>query len=135
MWKLHPEVLDNYDISDKAYVAVLDLPMVISKCDFDIKYENLGRFPAMSRDISIVMDKKIMVGEVEAVIRKKGGKLLESFHLFDVYEGTQVGENKKSVAYSITFRAKDRTLEDKEVAEVMDKILKELSNMGIELRQ
>lgn len=133
--ELHPEVLDNYDISDKAYVAVLDLPTVIAKCDFDIKYENLGRFPAMSRDISIVMDKKIMVGEVEAVIRKKGGKLLESFHLFDVYEGAQVGENKKSVAYSITFRAKDRTLEEKEVAEVMDKILKELSNMGIELRQ
>ncbi|MCI8275217.1 MAG: phenylalanine--tRNA ligase subunit beta [Lachnospiraceae bacterium] len=132
--EVHPEVLDNYDIGDRAYVAVLDMPEVVKLASFDRKYTGVAKFPAVTRDISMVMDKTIMVGEVESVIEKKGGKLLESYHLFDLYEGAQIAEGCKSVAYSITFRAKDRTLEDKDVNEIMEKILAELKEMGIELR-
>ncbi|MDI9242474.1 phenylalanine--tRNA ligase subunit beta [Fusibacillus kribbianus] len=132
--EVHPEVLDNYSIGDRAYVAVLDMPKVVECASFDRKYTGIARFPAVTRDISMVMDKNIMVGQVEAVIEKKGGKLLESYHLFDLYEGSQIAEGKKSVAYSITFRAQDRTLEDKDVNEIMEKILGELKSMGIELR-
>ncbi len=83
----------------------------------------------------MVMKKELLAGEVEAVIRKNGGLLLESYHLFDIYEGSQIKEGYKSMAYSISFRAKDRTLEDKDITEVMNKILNALSKLGIELRQ
>ena len=79
--------------------------------------------------------KSILAGDVEAIIRKNGGKILESVTLFDIYEGAQIKEGHKSMAYSISFRAKDRTLEDKDVNEVMTNILNGLSKIGIELRQ
>ena len=82
-----------------------------------------------------MMKKEVMVGEIEAVIRKNGGNLLESYHLFDVYEGSQIAEGYKSVAYSISFKAKDRTLEDKDVTPIMEKIIKSLEEMGIEQRK
>lgn len=133
--EVHPDVLDVYGIGEKACVAVIDMPKVIERASFDKKYEAIGRFPAMTRDISMVMDKTILVGTVEEIIRKKGGKLLESVRLFDVYEGSQIEKDKKSVAYSIVFRSKERTLEDKEISEIMDKILGALKELGIELRQ
>ena len=133
--EVHPEVLDNYSIGEKAYVAVLDMPELVNRATFDVKYEGIAKYPAVSRDISMVMEKEILVGEVEAIIRKNGGVLLENYHLFDVYEGSQIKEGYKSVAYSISFRAKDRTLEDKDVNSVMSKILDALQKLGIELRQ
>lgn len=133
--EVHPEVLDNYDIGTKAYVAVLDMPTVVELSNFDIKYTGIAKYPAVSRDLSMVMKKDILVGQVEEVIRKNGGKLLESCTLFDVYEGEQITEGYKSVAYSISFRAADHTLEEKEITNVMDKILKGLEGMGIELRK
>lgn len=133
--ELHPEVLDNYDIGTKAYVGVLDMPEVTSKASFDVKYTGIAKYPAVTRDISMLMKKEILAGQVEEVIRKNGGKILESYHLFDIYEGSQIQEGYKSMAYSISFRAKDRTLEEKDVTEVMNKILKGLSAIGIELRQ
>ena len=135
MGEVHPQVCDNYDIGTKAYVAVLDMPQIVEKATFDRKYEGIAKYPAVSRDISMVMSKDIFVGQVEEVIRMRGGKNLESFNLFDIYEGAQIKEGFKSVAYSITFRAKDRTLEDKDVTPVMAKIVKELEKMGIELRK
>jgi phenylalanyl-tRNA synthetase beta chain len=107
---------------------------IYDKTTFDRKYEGIAKYPAVTRDISMVMSKEILVGQVEEVIRKKGGKLLESYNLFDIYEGAQIKSGYKSVAYSITFRAKDRTLSDNEVTDVMDKILGALKDMGIELR-
>ena len=133
--EVHPEVLDNYDIGTKAYVGVLDMPEVISKASFDVKYTGIAKYPAVTRDISMLMKKEILAGQVEEVIRKNGGKLLESYHLFDIYEGAQIQEGHKSMAYSISFRANDRTLEEKDVTEVMNKILKGLRAIGIELRQ
>jgi len=133
--EVHPEVLDNYDIGEKAYVAVLDMPEIVSRATFDVKYEGIAKYPAITRDISMLMKKDILAGDVEAVIRKNGGAILESYHLFDIYEGAQIKPGYKSMAYSISFRTKDRTLEDKDVTEVMTKILNGLSKIGIELRQ
>lgn len=133
--EVHPVVLDNYSIGDRAYVAVIDMPEVVARASFDVKYQGVAKFPASSRDISLMMKKEINVGEIEAVIRKNGGKLLESYHLFDVYEGSQIAEGYKSVAYSISFRASDRTLEDKDITPVMDKIIKGLEALGIEQRK
>ncbi len=132
--QLHPEVGDNYGIKGDVYLAVLDMDTVTMLSTFDRKYEGIAKFPGMTRDLSLVVDKTIFVGEIEKVIKKCGGKLLETCKLFDVYEGEQVAEGKKSVAYTMTFRAKDRTLEDNEVTKIIDKILAELSKMGIEIR-
>lgn len=133
--EVHPEVLDNYEIGTRAYIAILDMPEIIKKASFDVKYEGIARYPAITRDLSMVMKKEILAGDIETIIRNKGGKLLESYHLFDIYEGEQIKEGYKSMAYSITFRDKERTLQDKDVTLVMEKILKELSDIGVELRQ
>lgn len=132
--ELHPDVADNYEIGERAYVAVIDMPRIVEKASFEIKYQGLAKFPSVTRDISMVMPKSVLVGAVEEIIAKRGGKVLESYNLFDIYEGSQIKEGFKSVAYSITFRSKEKTLEDKDVSEVMDKILKDLANIGIELR-
>lgn len=132
--QLHPECCDNYNIKSDVYVAVIDMPTLVMLSSFDVKYEGIAKFPGSTRDLSMVMDKSIFVGQIEAVIKKCGGKLLESYKLFDVYEGEQIAEGKKSVAYTMTFRAKDRTLETTEVDKIVEKILKELGKLGIELR-
>ncbi len=132
--EVHPDVLDNYSIGDKAYIAVIDMPHIVEKASFDRKYEEIAKFPAVTRDISMVMEKSVLVGTIEDIIEKRGGKLVESYKLFDIYEGAQIQSGYKSVAYSISFRAKDRTLEDKDINPIMEKILKDLNNLGIELR-
>lgn len=132
--EIHPDVADNYKIGDRAYVAVIDMPSVIPFTTFDRKYTGIAKFPAVTRDISMVVPKNVLVGQIEDVIEQRGGKVLESYNLFDIYEGAQVLAGHKSVAYSITLRAKDHTLEEKEVTSVMNKILNGLSNLGIELR-
>ncbi len=132
--QLHPEVVDNYNMKGEVYVAVVDLPKLTALASFDRKYEGIAKFPASTRDLSMVMSKDIFVGQVEEVIKKYGGNLLENYELFDVYEGEQVGRGKKSVAYTMTFRAKDRNLEAGEVNAITDKIIAGLQKMGIELR-
>ncbi len=133
--EVHPEVCDNYGIGTKVYVAVLDMPLVVPFATFDRKYEGIAKYPAVSRDISMVVPKTVLAGQIEAIIGQRGGKILESCHLFDIYEGAQIKEGYKSVAYSITFRAKDRTLEENDITAAMKKILNGLESMGIELRQ
>ena len=133
--EVHPEVCDTYDIGTKAYVAVLDMPEVVSRSRFDTKFKPIAKYPAVTRDISMLVKKEILVGQIEEVIRKRGGKLLESYRLFDIYEGAQIQEGFKSIAYSISFRSEEKTLEEKEVASAMKKILNGLSELGIELRQ
>ncbi len=132
--EVHPDVADNYGIGEKAYIAVIDIPAVTELASFDRKFTGIAKFPAVSRDISMLVPKNILVGAIEDIIEKRGGKLVENFSLFDIYEGSQIQEGFKSVAYTISFRAKDRTLEDKDITPVMDKILKDLSDIGIELR-
>ncbi len=132
--ELHPEVADAYRIGDKTYIAVLDMPNVIPFADFDRKYTGIAKYPATTRDISMVVPKEILVGQIEDIIAQRGGKILESYKLFDIYEGVQILSGYKSVAYSITFRAADRTLTDDEVNAAMKKILNGLQGLGIQLR-
>ena len=132
--EVHPDVADTYGLGERTYIAVLDLPEILPFASFDRKYEGIAKFPAVTRDISMVMPKTVLVGEVEKIIEKRGGKLLEKYNLFDIYEGAQIKEGFKSVAYTISFRAKDRTLEDKDIQPIMEKILGDISGMGIELR-
>lgn len=133
--EVHPDVADTYGIGERAYIAVLDMPEITARANFDRKYEGIAKFPAVTRDISMVVPKEIMVGQIEQIIENKGGEYLESYALFDLYEGSQIKDGFKSVAYSIVFRAKDRTLEDADVTKAMDRILKSLEEMGIELRK
>ena len=132
--QVHPEVCDNYNLKGEVYVAVIDMPTLVMLSNFDTKYEGIAKFPGSTRDLSLVVNKEIFVGQIEEVIKKCGGKLLESYKLFDVYEGEQIAKGKKSVAYTMTFRAKDRTLETSEVDGIIAKILKELGKLGIEIR-
>ncbi len=132
--QVHPEVSENYDMKCEAYVAGIDLPVIVENATFDRKYEGVAKYPAVNRDLSLVMKKDIFVGQLEKVMRDKGGKILESITIFDVYEGSQIEEGYKSVAYNLVFRAADRSLEAAEVNKVVDKILKELTKLGVELR-
>lgn len=132
--EVHPIVCDNYKLGEKTYIAVLDLPNVIPFVNFDIKYTGIAKYPAISRDISLVVPRNILVGEIEDIISENGGSNLESFNLFDIYEGDQIEAGFKSVAYSLTFRNKERTLLDTDVNEVMDKILKKLEEKNIKIR-
>ena len=134
MGQVHPGVAADYGIKRDAYVGVLDLKTISAIVKDDVKYRGMARFPAVTRDISLVMKKEIPAGLVESLIRENAGKLLEAYKLFDIYEGENVGEDEKSLAYTIRFRAADRTLEEVDVSGVMDKILKSLEEKGIVLR-
>ena len=135
MGEVHPEVCENYDLKTRAYIAVLDMPVITEMATFDRHFKGIAKHPAVNRDISMVVKKDILVGQIEKVIREKGGHHLESYHLFDIYEGSQIKPGYKSVAYSITFRANDRTLEEKDITTAMDKIIAGLEDLGIELRK
>ena len=128
------DILDNMAAPEEQLVSP-DMPEIIPYATFDRKYTGIAKFPAVTRDISMVMPKEILVGQVEEVIEKKGGAYLESYALFDIYEGEQIKKGFKSVAYSIVFRAKDKTLEEAEITSAMNKILEGLEALGIELRK
>ena len=132
--EVHPLVASAYGIGEKAYIAVLDMPAVTELATFDRKYAGIAKFPAVSRDISMVVPKQILAGEIEDVIIQRGGKILENCQLFDIYEGAQIRSGFKSMAYSITFRAKDRTLEEGDITAAMKKIWNGLEALGIEIR-
>lgn len=133
--EVHPTVAANYSIKERVYVAVLDMPEIVNRAAFDYKYEGIARFPAASRDISMVVPKSVLAGDIEHVFESKGGKLLESYELFDIYEGTQIQAGHKSIAYSLSFRAKDRNLEETDITAAMNKIVKALEELGAELRK
>ena len=133
--EVHPTVLSSYGIRERSYIACIDIAKVLLNRDSSVRYEAIGNFPASTRDLSLDVPKDITAGEIEAVFKKYGTKNLESFSLFDVYEGEQVREGRKSMAYSIVFRAPDRSLSDDDVNHAIEKILKGLSDIGVELRK
>lgn len=132
--EVHPTVAANYAIKERVYIAVVDMPEIVSRASFDYKYEGITNFPVSSRDLSMVVPKNILVGDIEKVFDEKGGAYLESYELFDVYEGEQIEKGFKSVAYSLKFRGKDKNLEENDITSAMNKILKGLEKMGIQLR-
>ncbi|MBQ8934100.1 MAG: phenylalanine--tRNA ligase subunit beta, partial [Lachnospiraceae bacterium] len=134
--EIHPKVSMNYGFKEgvRVYLAVLDMPVITEYADFDRKHEGVARFPAVGRDLSMLVPKNVLAGDIEEMIIQRGGKLLESVSLFDIYEGLQVRPGFKSMAYSLTFRSKDHTLTEDEITSVMNKILNGLTSMNIELR-
>lgn len=127
--EVHPEVLDNYGIEKRAYLAEVNLSKITKYSKVNKKYVEVPKFPAVERDIAIIVDEKVEVGQIEKIITKKAKKLLEKMQLFDIYRNEKLGENKKSVAYSLIFRDKNRTLSDDEINVVMENIISELQKM------
>ena len=133
--EIHPKAAANYSIKERVYAAVLDMKNLEAFATFDRKYAGIARFPAVTRDISMIVPKAVTAAEIEKVIAQRGGKLLEHYELFDLYDGAPIMPGFKSMAYSLTFRHKEKTLEEAEVASAMKKILNGLENMQIELRK
>ncbi len=133
--EVHPTVSKNFGMDTRVYICELDLNTLISFYSDSVKYKQLPKYPAVSRDIAMLIDDNINVSKIEKIIKKDAGNILEGYTLFDVYKGSQIPEGKKSVAYSVTFRADDRTLTDDEISAVFDKILAGLKEqLGAELR-
>ena len=133
--EIHPLVAKTYGIGDRAYVAVIDMPTVYPYASFDRKFSGIAKYPAVSRDISMTVPHKVTAAEIEAILEQRGGKLLESYHLFDIYEGPGIMPGFKSVAYNLTFRHKDKTMEENAIVSAMNKILHGLGSIGATLRQ
>ncbi|MCI8979572.1 MAG: phenylalanine--tRNA ligase subunit beta [Clostridia bacterium] len=133
--EIHPAVGRKYGIETPVYIGELDFENVFLNIGTDVKFKELPKYPAVTRDIAMLVDKTVPVADIEEVVKKASGKLLESINLFDVYEGEQIPEGKKSVAYSAVYRALDRSLTGDEVQKVFDKVLKNLENqLGAQLR-
>ena len=133
--EIHPLVSADYEIDVPVYVADLDFENLFAKANLDKQFKALPKFPATTRDFAFVCGDEVEVGAIEAVMKKAGGKVVEDIKLFDVYRGKQLGEGKKSVAFTVTLRAPDRTLTDEEADKTTKKILTLLDReMGIQLR-
>lgn len=124
--EVHPEVIDNYSLGQRVYLAELDLDLIFDKSDRTIIYNPLPKYPSTSRDIAILVKDDIIVKQIEDIIKANGEDLLESYKLFDVYKGAQIAEGYKSIAYSIIYRSKDKTLTDEDVNKVHQNIIREL---------
>ena len=134
--EVHPEVLDNYGIEKRAYLLEANITKFVKYAKAAKKYIEVPKFPAVERDIAMVVNEEIQVGDIEKIITQKGKKYLESLQLFDIYRNEKLGENKKSVAYSLIFRDKKKTLSDDEINQTMDAIVSELEKkLGAELRK
>ncbi len=129
--EIHPQVLDNYGIGTRAYVAQVDFNLLFANRLETRTYKQLPKFPATTRDLACVCDDNIPVLNIEKVISEAVGNILESISLFDVYQGSQIPQGKKSVAFNLKLRAQDRTLTDEECDNAMNKAIKSLSKLGI----
>ncbi|MBF8984177.1 phenylalanine--tRNA ligase subunit beta [Lutibacter sp. B2] len=124
--EVHPDVAENYGMNTRIYLGEIDFELILQLAKTDKFYKQLPKYPAMTRDFALVVKDDIYVKQIEDIVKENGGKILESIKLFDVYKGKQVEEGYKSVAYSLVYRSKDRTLTDEEVTKVHGKIIEEL---------
>lgn len=133
--EVHPKVLSNYSMDKPSYVLEMDLKMLYNLADLDRKYTEIPKYPSVTRDIAVLIDDAVLVQDMETIFKKQGGSLLESYKLFDVYKGKQLPEGKKSVAYNLVYRNREKTLTDKEVGKVHEKIVRTLEHvLGATLR-
>ena len=132
--EVHPAVADNYSIGEKAYIAVIDILDVLEFAGFNHKYTGIAKYPAVTRDLSLVVPHAVLAGQIEEIFDQRGGNILESYQLFDIYEGAQIEKGFKSMAYSLVFRAHDKTPGENEISAAMKKIMNGLNGLGIELR-
>jgi len=126
MGEIHPDVAERFGIDRRVCVLEVDLERLMKLEARIYGVKELAKFPAVQRDLAVVVDEGAGAGDMLEAIERAGGRTLESAKLFDIYRGEQIGAEKKSVAYALTFRASDRTLTDSEIANAMDKILKQL---------
>lgn len=134
--ELHPQVRDNYELPDTPLLAAeIDLETLLEVIPEHFEVQPVPSYPPVLEDIAVIVDEDIPAGRVEDVIRQGGGKMLAEVRLFDVYRGAQIGEGKKSLAYSLTYQAPDRTLTDKEAGKIRRKIVRRLEQeLGAVLR-
>ena len=134
--EVHPEVLMNYGIEKRVYLAEVNITKIVRYAKSNKKYVEVPKFPAVERDIAMIVNEDVEVGQIEKIISKKAKKILESIKLFDIYRDEKIGIGKKSVAYSLIFRDKKKTLSDSEITSVMDGIVAELEKtLGATLRK
>ncbi|GAA0075807.1 phenylalanine--tRNA ligase subunit beta [Clostridium sp. CTA-5] len=133
--EVHPDVTDNYGLDVPCFVAEINLDVLYENAEIARKYKALPKFPAVTRDIALLVDDEVLVQEIDQTIRKAGGNIVEKVELFDIYKGKQIPEGKKSIAYAIAYRDENKTLTDKEVNKTHDKILRSLEyKLGATLR-
>ena len=127
--KLHPSIE-----KENVYVLEINLDKLLAKKTGKMKFKEISKFPTISKDLAILIDKNISADEIAKVIKKAAGSLLTNTEIFDVYEGKNIPEGKRSIAYSLSFGANDRTLTDEEINNIMNKVIESLQKMGAELR-
>jgi phenylalanyl-tRNA synthetase beta chain len=132
--ELHPETLENYGLGCRAYAAKINVPELMAVCVEQKTYKPLPKFPAATRDLSLLCDDELPAAAIEKAIRKAAGSLLEKVTLFDIYKGKQIADGKKSVSYSLTLRSHEGTLTDEQADKTMEKVLKALKDIDVELR-
>ena len=133
--EVHPDVSENYGVETGCYLAELNLDILFEYSKTNKKYKALPKFPAVTRDIALLVDDEVLVQEIEETIKRAGNTLVEKVKLFDIYKGAQIPEGKKSIAYAIAYRDEKKTLTDNDVNKVHDKILRSLEHkLGATLR-
>ncbi|MCL1936695.1 MAG: phenylalanine--tRNA ligase subunit beta [Defluviitaleaceae bacterium] len=133
--QVNPLVLENFEIKENVYICIVDMDEIISFIDLDKTYIPIIKYPKVTRDISIKVKSDIWAYQIEEIIKNCSGKLIENLNLFDIYQGNQIEDGYKSMAYSLTFRDKEKTLSDKEINIIMEKIINTLKeNLGVMLR-
>ena len=126
--EIHVDVLENYDIDKRVYIGHLDFDKIIQLTNLDIKYKALPKYPSMSRDIAVVVEESVLVGDIENLILKHGEGIIEKVELFDIYRGDQIEDGLKSIAFSIIYRSYEKTLTEEEVNKTLKNIIKDLEN-------
>ena len=134
--EVNPLLATNYDISQRVLFAEINIDKIVKYARNVKKYTPIPKFPAVERDIAMIVDETVEVGQIQKIIEKKAKKLLEEAKLFDVYRSEKIGNDKKSIAYALKFRVPDRTLTDDEINVVMKEIIEELEKqLNAELRK
>lgn len=132
--EIHPKAAENYGIDERIYCFSLNVDCMFQHAKMDKTYTPLPKFPAVSRDLALICESSIPVLTLRKAIVKGAGTMLEAIKLFDVYTGKQIEENKKSVAFNIVLRSGENTLTDDSIAVIMNRIMKELEKIGVNLR-
>ncbi len=128
--RVHPE-----KCKQPVYVMEINLEKLLSKKVGKMKYKEISKYPSVKKDLAVVADKNVTAGEIATCIKKAAGSLLNSSTVFDVYTGTGLEENQRSIAYSLEFSANNRTLTDEEINQILEKIIANLEKQGMTIRK